>query len=379
MMDNRTALRVTTASGILFIFLLILMSELSFAQNSDESPIAGLSREETLKIGERMYREGSLSSGEPMQALVQGDIPVDSTIFSCVSCHLRSGLGSVEGRVVTYPIDGVTLFKPMTKAWNMRWVSGSRYARAMTGDLRSAYNDATLAEAILGGVNPDGKVLNNTMPRYPLSDKDMSILIFYLKNLSVKPSPGVSDKAIRFATVVTEGVSREDIDAMMDPLKKTEGISKSGNLSKMALLGLASDPEDLMNKGYVQVSIDRWELKGPRESWRNQLDTYYENEPVFAITGGISKGDWTPIHEFCEEKMIPCVLPITDMPVISSTDWYTMYFSKGFYQEGEAIANYLKNKAEISEDLSIIEVSRDSEQGFALAKGFEETWVSSTG
>ena len=276
------------ASGIIFLRLL-LMSGTLFAENAMESAVAGLSPEEAMKIGERMYRDGVLSSGEPMQALVQGDIPVDSTIFSCVSCHLRSGLGSLEGQVVTYPVDGITLYKPITKAWNMRWVSGSRYARAMTGDLRSAYNDATLAEAIRGGVNPDGKVLNYTMPRYPLGDKDMAIMVFYLKNLSVKASPGVDGKNIRFATIVSDGVSSDDIDAMMNPFKKTEGVSKLGSLSKMSLLSLASDPEDLMNKGYVTLSIARWDVKGPREGWRNQLDTYYKNEPVFAIIGGITK------------------------------------------------------------------------------------------
>ena len=373
MTKNRTAPRVMVASGILFILLPILMSGFSFADDSMKSAVAGLSPEEAMKIGERMYRDGVLSSGEPMRALVQGDVPVDSTMFSCVSCHLRSGLGSLEGRVVTYPVDGITLFKPITKAWNMRWVFGSKYARAMTGILRSAYNDETLATAIRGGVNPDGKVLNYTMPRYPLSDKDMVIMIFYLKNLSVNPSPGASEKAMRFATVVTEGVSGEDIVEMMTPLKVMEGASNFGNKTKMARLSIASDPDNLMNKGYIKVSVERWDLKGPRKSWRSQLDNYYKKEPVFALVGGLSNDDWTPVHKFCEDENIPCILPIVDLPVISTTDWYTVYFSKGLYQEGEAAAKYLQTNEDMA-GVPIIEVYRDNDKGRAMANGFEEKW-----
>jgi hypothetical protein len=91
-------------------------------QDGESAKVAGLSIEEALKLGKMMYLEGILPSGEPMEALVQGDIPFDSTIVSCVSCRLRSGLGSVEGRVVTYPKDGITLYKPMTKIGVSDWL-----------------------------------------------------------------------------------------------------------------------------------------------------------------------------------------------------------------------------------------------------------------
>ena len=60
--------------------------------------------------GQRMYRDGILPSGEPMTALVAGDVPVVGTQFSCESCHGRSGMGAAEGAYVVPPVAAPFLF-----------------------------------------------------------------------------------------------------------------------------------------------------------------------------------------------------------------------------------------------------------------------------
>lgn len=360
--------------SILPLLMVILCGDTITAEDAQPFTIAGVSREEALRLGERMYREGILPSGEPLQAVVEGDIPVDGRMFSCMSCHQRSGLGSLEGNVITFPIDGVRLYRPLSKMGELSPSSREKVPKWMwTGDFRPAYNDKTLAASLRAGEDPSGRKLNDVMPRYFLDDRDMEIMIFYLKNLSAEISPGVTDTTLRLATVVTEEVNSQDREAMLAPLRLyTSTWGKSRSLEARAKR--AGFTEEVMNRGFRNLTLSVWELKGPSEGWREQLEAHYRKEPVFALVGGITTGDWAPIHRFSEEHKIPCILPITDFPVISETDWYTLYFSKGLYQEGEAVAKYLHGPADISQDVTIVQVFRNTRTGRALSKGFQETW-----
>ena len=79
---------------------------------AETASVNSLTAEEKLVLGERMYREGILPNGEPIQAIVSTDVPVDGRMFTCVNCHQRSGLGSEEGSVITRPINCKELFTP---------------------------------------------------------------------------------------------------------------------------------------------------------------------------------------------------------------------------------------------------------------------------
>jgi ABC-type branched-subunit amino acid transport system substrate-binding protein len=312
-----------------------------------------------------MYREGILPSGEPMLSFVKGDLPVSGTAFTCESCHLRSGLGSFEGGVYTPATNGSKLFKPL----EMTYI---RFERP-------AYTDETLARALRGGVDPRGRVFEDAMPRYPLNDEDMAIMIFYLKSLSSEFSPGISETNIRFATVMTDDVSQQERDAMLlSLLSYFDTRNRWGNfIDQQRAFGgkYFSVMTDLMTTSYKQfLSLSSWLLKGPPETWRSQLEEYYRKDPVFALIGGITKGEWKPIHQFSEDNRIPCLFPNTDFPVISRTDWYTLYMSKGYYQEGEAAARYLNNSVERLKGRPVVQIVRDSREGKALQSGFQETW-----
>jgi hypothetical protein len=124
----------------------------------------------------------------------------------------------------------------------------------------------------------------------------------------------------------------------------------------------------------VTFSLSQWVLKGHSSTWRSQLEEYYKAEPVFALLGGISNGDWEPVHRFCEEKRIPDLLPIVDYPVLSETDRYTLYPSHGIRQEGEVAAKYLHGMYELFSGRPIVQIIRNNRRGLALAEGFRESW-----
>ena len=98
------------AEQVLMVLLSIALC-LALGAAAWAAPAAAPS-DETMRFGEQMYRKGLLPSGAPIKAYVSGDVPVDGTSFTCVSCHLRSGLGSIEGEVITLPTNGRILYQP---------------------------------------------------------------------------------------------------------------------------------------------------------------------------------------------------------------------------------------------------------------------------
>jgi hypothetical protein len=328
-----------------------------------------------IRLGERMYRTGILPSGSPVKAYVSGDVPVDGTSFTCVSCHLRSGLGSIEGEVVTPPTNGRILFQPRKP-----FIPGSEFVPSYSNYAkylpeRPAYTDETLSALILTGIDPTGRSVLKVMPRYDLNQSEMASMLAYLKSLSDQPPPGVTPQAISFATVIVEGTDPVAIQSMIAPLQFS--IDRKNSLS------VAAEKNDRVARmGYnmlgslssLKFTLKQWTLKGAPATWRAQLEEYYRKEPVFALLGGISRGEWEPVHRFCEDNKIPNLFPVVEYPVLSDSDWYTLYFSRGVRQEGEAAARYLHGMSELFGGKPVVQIYRDNRKGQELAAGFRDSW-----
>ncbi|MFH1029008.1 MAG: ABC transporter substrate-binding protein [Pseudomonadota bacterium] len=337
----------------------------------------------TLKHGERLYRDGLLPSGKPLIGIIKGDLPAPGNSFTCISCHMRSGLGSVEGSVLTTPTNGRSLYAPRANPPTLRpgmstmGASSKGAPSPQPPPARPAYTDETLAAALRGGIDPSGRAWDPVMPRYKLQDDEMAILISYLKSLSSEFSPGVDATTLRFATVITDDLTP---DRYQDHLNLLDDFIRRTNERTNHIENEIRNPRvkrQMMVSGrvaYRKLSLSRWLLKGAPETWRSQLAEYYRKEPVFALIGGISGTAWKPVHDFCESNRLPCLYPQTDFPVISETDWYTLYPSKGYYQEGETAAHFLNRGDDFPDCGKVLVITRESSVGKMLSDGFRDTW-----
>jgi hypothetical protein len=370
---RQLAMKCPGASLLVFLLLSGLFPGPVQAADRSQELIAGLPRAEALRLGERMYREGILPSGAPLKAIVKGDVPVAGEAFTCAHCHQKSGFGSFEGTVKTPPIHAAQLNAAISKFKGIP-IRQPLKPGDEEGIFRPAYTDETLGRAIRTGVDAGGRQMNDAMPIYDLDDRDLAILVYYLRNLSAGNEPGVTDETIRFATIVTSEVSTQDRDAMVAPLRDfLENWRIPVRTERMARAEIFVQEGEFREPRTLALSV--WVLAGPPDTWKGQLKDHYRKEPVFAILGGMSTGDWAPIHEFCEENRIPAFFPLTDFPVINGHGMYTFYLSKGLYQEGETAARFLNGRRELLQGRQVVQVFRRNRAGLILSRAFADTWA----
>jgi hypothetical protein len=321
------------------------------------------------EAGKRIYRQGLLQSGQPLEATVQGSLKLSGDQAACVNCHRRSGFGISEGGLTARPVTGPELFSAFNAPNPKMYPSAAK----STG-MRPAYSDETLARAIREGIDADGHPLHAAMPRFALDEGAMKSLIGYLKTLSAAPSPGVTNDTIHFATIVTERVTKEKRQAMLDVMESFVRDKNAGTRHETLRAKRAGWDMEREYGAYRNWQVHVWELVGEPETWRSQLEALYRQQPVFAILSGITAGTWQPVHDFCESLEIPCLFPNVDAPPIEEISYYSFYFSKGVSLEAESLAHFLdSNSAEIGAG-TIVQIFRnDDATGTAAAEAFSKT------
>lgn len=309
--------------------LALLAAALAFpAQASDE-----------VGIGRRIYQEGLLPSGAPLKGVRMTGSAVTGAAAACMTCHRRSGMGGVEGDIQVSPINGRFLFAEYgDKAMaTMDPRIGKRMNQA-----HDPYTDETLANAIRNGINNRGQKMNAAMPRYTLNAAELKALITYLRQLSGQWSPGVSAESIRFATVIAPDVEPERRKALLD-MMRTAFRQKNGSTATVSHPAgrrhMTSAAEFVLGTER-KWELDVWELQGEPESWDEQLEAYYQRQPVFAVVSGVSNSTWQPVHDFCEREGVPCWFPSVDLPP-AEQGVYPVYFSRGVALEAEVLAAHL--------------------------------------
>jgi hypothetical protein len=317
---------------------------------------------EQLRAGERIYRQGVLPSGEPVLAEHQGADPMKGQAAACVNCHRRSGLGTVEGQILIPPITPRYLFRSASaNAAQMM-----QFSRAASAAMRRPYTDATLARALREGIDPEGRKFDYLMPRYRFDEVSMSALIGYLRQLSRGPVPGVGGETLDFATIITPDADETERQGMLDVLEHFFGANSAPHRGE-APRGAPTIPKSGARTWRLHV----WELTGPAEGWGQQLLQHFTAEPVFAVVSGLGRTNWAPVHHFCQEQSLPCLLPNVDLPVVAEDDFYPVYFSKEVLLEAQIISSRLRPQPS-SGPRRVLQVYRSDDVGAAAAAALRQ-------
>jgi hypothetical protein len=352
-----------------------------------------------VEIGRRIYREGLLPTGEPLRGVGQAGVTLAGKSAACTTCHRRSGYGSSEGTIEVRAITGPALFgdrvAPVVPGSSLpsrhesappspraELLAAAEAARANAVALRAArlatvagtrqrpvYDEESLARAVREGVDVTGHGMNAAMPRYGLDATSLASLTAYLKTLSTQTSPGVTDDAVHFATVIQPGTDPAQSHALVEVLQTFIRDRNNGLLDEVQR---QSAGRVSLGRKYRDWVLHVWALTGTGDTWAHQLEAYNREQPVFALVSGLGHASWQPIHDFSERFELPCILPQAAMPVLDAPNFYTVYLSKGMTLEAQALAKHLRDADERSQ---VIQVFRRNEESKTAAAAFRSAYT----
>jgi ABC-type branched-subunit amino acid transport system substrate-binding protein len=229
--------------------------------------------------GKQIYNESTSPSGRPIEAVLgEGSTRVPGTLMLCASCHGFDGKGRPEGGVTPSIVTWDALTTPL------------RSTDAL-GRRRPAYTLLSLRRAITHGVDPTGKSLGVTMPRYQLSPRDLNNLIEYLKVLGRESEPGLTATSIRLGTIVPAGGA----------------LAVSGQHSA-ALLKAYFDELNLQGGIYGRrLELLVMQASGPPKEVERQAEEFVRKNNLFAMTGILSPGAETGLADLMERLGVPTI------------------------------------------------------------------------
>jgi hypothetical protein len=326
-----------------------------------------------VRIGEQIYLRGVLASGAALQAQRAAGFPgASGAEAACVNCHRRSGLGSTHQSSGIGASAAVNRIPPVAGRYLFEGNAGHAeanlpYVDGMSSN-RAPYTPATLARALRAGIDSDGRMLSNLMPRFQIEDADLSALIAYLNTLYPARVPGVTPTVLHFATIITPEVDPERRKAMLEVMEKFFAERNSRQMVPSAPMRASGKTQygRSMFMVHRQWELHVWTLSGPPSTWTEQLDRYWAKEPVLAVVSGLGR-NWAPVHAFCEDKRLACLFPNVEVPVDAPGDFFDIYLSRGVLLEAGLIGTGLTASSADTTVKTVHQIYRAGDSGEAAA------------
>ncbi|WP_056172501.1 c-type cytochrome [Lysobacter sp. Root604] len=154
-------------------------------------------------LGRAIYSIGAGRDGREIGGRIgaDGGLRMQGGAVACGNCHGQDGRGGGEGWL---------------QAPDLRWFALSKpHGRLRSdGSTRPAYDRASLARALRGGIAPDDVALDSAMPRYDLAEDEIDALIAHLRTLDGAGSAPVPPALVVLAPERGQGAATRLLDGL---------------------------------------------------------------------------------------------------------------------------------------------------------------------
>ena len=176
------------AAATLAIFAVVgfmLLSRMS-QHNDEEQPRSDAAKTDTTEaeakedkptyssLGESLYYAGIGSEGRDIPYTAGPEWMKTTQEIGCVNCHGADGKGGFPMTTDSKEAPSVT-YDSLTS--EVHYHGGQREVHA------GKYTDEAIKQAITQGIDPSGKELDAMMPRWKMTDAELTELLKYLKEL----------------------------------------------------------------------------------------------------------------------------------------------------------------------------------------------------
>ena len=263
--------------------------------------------------GKRIYVAGESESGSPINAIVSsGGTAISASILPCVGCHGNDGKGRPEGGVV-----------PSDITWNKLTASyGHEHAY---GRSHPAFDERSVAAAVIAGIDPANNALDAAMPRYDISETDMADLIVYLQHIEDDFDPGLTSNTIRIGSILPMQGSLQGLGLAMKQVLDAcfADVNASGGI----------------HGRNIELIVAEYKPDAAQSAW--QVRDLLQQESVFAMVSGYAAGIETDVAQLAEELEVPMIGPHTQLPQEGNgLDRHSFYLLGGLIQQAAVLARH---------------------------------------
>ncbi|ART83112.1 branched-chain amino acid ABC transporter substrate-binding protein [Oceanisphaera profunda] len=232
--------------------------------------------------GKQLFLHGSGSGDSIIQARVgaAGSL-LPASVMPCASCHGADGRGRPEGGV-----------RPPSILW--RRLTLSYGGRLSHGRTRPAYDEQTFARAVVEGRDSAGKLLNPSMPRFVMSQRDMNNLTAYLKRLEEDDDFGLEGDKLRIGSLLPLTGSWAEMGTTVEAVLEE-------------VLARINDNGGIHGRRLELIILDSGETKASAEA---ALDELQQQGPFFSLLAPLETTLEEGLTEWAEAMGIPLIGPL---------------------------------------------------------------------